>query len=189
MARLTPDGVRFSVGDELNSRRQIFATSTAWLFYQSSAPTGWTKDSSHNDKALRLISGTGGGSGGTNSFSTVMGNFNIGGSFSIPTNSTGDTSITLAQTAIHNHGNGGSIGLNAVPINTNPEGGFESWNGGDVQRSGGWTQNSPTTGDTSPTSLRNQGHSHPFSASASLPNQPVSIAVQYIDVIICTFNG
>ena len=189
MARLTPDGVRFSVGDELNSRRQIFATSTAWLFYQAAAPVGWAQTTTHNDKALRLISGTGGGSGGTNSFSTVMGNFNIGGSFSIPTNSTGDTSITLAQTAIHNHGNGGSIGLNAVPINTNPEGGFESWNGGDVQRSGGWTQNSPTTGDTSPTSLRNQGHSHPFSASASLPNQPVSIAVQYIDVIICTFNG
>jgi len=189
MARLTPDGVRFSVGDELNSRRQIFATSTAWLFYQTAAPTGWTKVLTHNDKSLRLVSGTGGGSGGTNSFSTVMGNFNIGGSFSFPTGSTGDTSITLDQTPIHSHDNAGSIGLNAVPINFNPAGGFASWNGGDVQRSGGWTRNSPTTGDTSPTSLRNQGHSHPFSASASVSNQPVSIAVQYIDVIICTFNG
>jgi hypothetical protein len=188
MARLTPDGVRFSVGDELNSRRQIFATSTAWLFYQSSAPTGWTKNTSHNDKALRLISGTGGGSGGTNSFSTVMGNFNIGGSFSIDANSTGNTSITLAETALHNHGTAGSIGLDAVPINTNPEGGFESWNGGDVARSGGWTQYTASTGDTS-TGLRNQGHSHPFGASASLPNQSVNMSVQYIDVIICTFNG
>lgn len=122
MARLTPDGVRFSVGDELNSRRQIFATSTAWLFYQTAAPTGWTKVLTHNDKSLRLVSGTGGGSGGTNSFSTVMGNFNIGGSFSFPTGSTGDTSITLDQTPIHSHDNAGSIGLNAVPINFNPAG-------------------------------------------------------------------
>jgi hypothetical protein len=189
MARLTPDGVRFSVGDELNSRRQIFALDTAWVFYQSSAPLYWTKSTTHNDKALRLVSGTGGGSGGTSSFSTVMGNFNIGGSFSFPTGSTGGTSITLAQTPIHAHGNGGSIQLNAVPANFNPAGNFTGWNGGDVVRAGGWSRNSPATGDTSPTSLRDQGHQHPFSASASIANQPVSIAVQYIDVIICTFNG
>jgi hypothetical protein len=189
MARLTPDGVRFSVGDELNSRRQIFATSTAWVFYQANAPTGWTKSTTHNDKALRLVSGTGGGSGGTSSFSTVMRNFNVGGSFSFPTGSTGGTSITLAQTPIHAHGNGGSIRLNAVPRNTNPDGNFVSWNGGDVRRASGWTRTSPNTGDTTPTTTRDATHSHPFSASASIANQPVNIAVQYVDVIICTFNG
>jgi len=189
MARLTPDGVRFSLGNELNSRRQIFELDTAWVFYQANAPLYWTKSTTHNDKALRLVSGTGGGSGGTSSFSTVMGNFNIGGSFSFPTSSTGGHDIELAETPIHAHGNGGSIRLNAVPRNTDPDGNFVSWNGGDVRRASGWTRTSPNTGDTSPTSLRNQEHSHPFSASASLANQPVSIAVQYIDVIICTFNG
>jgi hypothetical protein len=189
MARLTPDGVRFSSGNELNSRRQIFATNTAWVFYQANAPTGWTKSTTHNDKALRLISGTGGGSGGTSTFSTIMRNFNVGGSFSIPTNSTGGHSVTLAQTPVHAHGNGGSIGLNAVPALFNPSGNFSGWNGGDVRRAGGWTRTSPNTGNTSPTSTRGASHSHPFSSSASLSNQPVNIAVQYIDVIICTFNG
>jgi hypothetical protein len=189
MARLTPDGVRFSVGDELNSRRQIFALDTAWVFYQANAPLYWTKSTTHNDKALRLVEGTGGGSGGTNSFSTVMSNFNVGGSFSIPTNSTGGHAIKLDQTPIHTHGNGGSIGLNTVPEKKDPDRNFAGWNGGDVNRAGGWTRTTPDTGDTTPTSLRDQKHSHPFSASASLSNRSVNIAVRYIDVIICKFNG
>jgi hypothetical protein len=190
MARLTSNGIRFSSGDALNSRRQIFALNTAWVFYQASAPVGWAKSTTDNDKALRVVSGTAGGSsGGTSSFSTVMSTFNVGGSFSFPTSSTGGRAITLGQTPIHAHGNGGSIQLNAVPASFNPDGNFTNWNGGDVRRAGGWTRNSPATGDTEPTSLRGQNHSHPFSASASLANQPINIAVQYIDVIICKFNG
>ena len=189
MARLTANGVTFSVGDELNSRRQIFDTNTAWVFYQADAPTGWTKSTTHNDKALRLVNGTGGGFAGTNSFSTVMGNFNIGGSFSISSNSTGGYAITLGQTPFHGHGNGGSIALNEVPAAYDPDGNFAGWNGGDVTRGAGWSRNAPGTGDTSPTGSRNQEHFHPFGASASLANQPVNIAVQYVDVIICTFNG
>lgn len=45
---------------------------TRMLFQQSAAPTGWTKDtSSHNDKALRLVTGSA-GSGGTYSFSSTF---------------------------------------------------------------------------------------------------------------------
>src|SRR5712671_6740374 len=35
-----------------------FASGTRLLFQQTSAPTGWTKDTTHNDKALRVVSGT-----------------------------------------------------------------------------------------------------------------------------------
>ena len=31
---------------------------TKMLFQQTAAPTGWTKDTAHTDKALRLTSGT-----------------------------------------------------------------------------------------------------------------------------------
>jgi hypothetical protein len=37
------------------------------LFQQTAAPTGWTKDTTHNDKALRLTSGTV-GTGGSVAF-------------------------------------------------------------------------------------------------------------------------
>jgi hypothetical protein len=48
-----------------------FPSGTKALFVQTAAPTGWTKDTTHNDKALRIVSGTA-SSGGTNAFSTVM---------------------------------------------------------------------------------------------------------------------
>ena len=49
-----------------------FPSGTRMLFQQTSAPTGWTKDASHNDKALRVVSGTV-GSGGSVDFSTLFG--------------------------------------------------------------------------------------------------------------------
>lgn len=49
-----------------------FDTSTAMLFQQTSAPTGWTKQMTHNNKAIRLVTG-GVGSGGTHDYSTVFG--------------------------------------------------------------------------------------------------------------------
>lgn len=45
---------------------------TKLVFYQASAPTGWTKDTSQNDKALRVVSGTGGGSGGSRAMSSTV---------------------------------------------------------------------------------------------------------------------
>lgn len=51
---------------------QAFPSGTVMLFYQATAPTGWTKVTTQNDKLLRVVSGTtGGGGGGTNNFSTV----------------------------------------------------------------------------------------------------------------------
>jgi hypothetical protein len=50
----------------------FFATGTTLLFYQAAAPTGWTKVTTHDNKALRVVSGTGGGSGGTTNFTTVF---------------------------------------------------------------------------------------------------------------------
>ena len=42
------------------------------LFQQTSAPTGWTKQTTHNDKALRIVTGTV-GTGGSVAFSTALG--------------------------------------------------------------------------------------------------------------------
>ena len=50
----------------------FFATGTTLLFYQASAPTGWTQVTTQNNKALRVVSGTGGGSGGTTAFTSVF---------------------------------------------------------------------------------------------------------------------
>lgn len=46
-------------------------TGTAMLFVQTSAPTGWTKSTTHDNKALRVVSGSA-SSGGTTAFTSVF---------------------------------------------------------------------------------------------------------------------
>lgn len=48
-----------------------FPTGTYMLFQQTAAPTGWTKQTTHNNKALRVVSGTA-SSGGTVAFTTAF---------------------------------------------------------------------------------------------------------------------
>lgn len=62
------------------------------LFFQAAAPTGWTKSTTHNDKAIRIVSGTGGGSGGSSPFSTVFAK-----------TATNNHTLTSADTPLHNH--------------------------------------------------------------------------------------
>ena len=49
----------------------LIPSGTPMLFQQTAAPTGWTKQVTHNDKALRVVSGTA-SSGGSIAFSTVF---------------------------------------------------------------------------------------------------------------------
>lgn len=49
-----------------------FASGTKMAFFQAAAPTGWTQITTHNDKALRVVSGSGGGSGGSQALSTTL---------------------------------------------------------------------------------------------------------------------
>lgn len=72
-----------------------FPAGTKMLFAQAAAPVGWTKDTTHNDKSLRVVSGTGGGSGGSVAFSTLFGRTAVDG-----------TSLSEAQLAAHKHGYG-----------------------------------------------------------------------------------
>ena len=49
-----------------------FPSGTSMLFQQTAAPTGWTKQTTHNDKALRIVTGSV-GTGGSVAFSTALG--------------------------------------------------------------------------------------------------------------------
>lgn len=48
-----------------------FAAGTVMLFVSTAAPVGWTKGSTHNNKALRLVTGTA-GTGGSTAFTSVF---------------------------------------------------------------------------------------------------------------------
>ena len=55
-----------------SSSSSSIPSGTAMMFAQGSAPTGWTKSGSHNNKALRVVSGSGGGSGGSVGFTSAF---------------------------------------------------------------------------------------------------------------------
>lgn len=138
----------------------ILESGTKSLFYQASAPTGWTQVVSLNDYALRLVSGTGGTTGGTTAFSTVFSNQTISVS-----GSTGATTLSTAQMPSHSHyydqyaGSGACGSTVPASANGNPGAQYTSAIGG-----GGSHSHSVTGGGT------------------------VILNVQYANIILCSKN-
>lgn len=83
---------------------QAFSAGTVMLFAQTAAPTGWTKSTTHDNKALRVVSGTA-GSGGSVAFTTAF----------AASLSAGATTLSTTQMPSHTHGSvyssGGTYGL------------------------------------------------------------------------------
>ena len=95
-----------------------FPSGTAMLFVQTTAPVGWTKSTTHNDKALRIVSGTA-GSGGSTAFTSVF------TSRSVSLNGTvGSTTLTVAQIPSHSH----SIPTSTANFGSSASGLCISWN-------------------------------------------------------------
>lgn len=141
-----------------------FAAGTAMLFQQTAAPTGWTKSTTHNDKVLRVVSGIA-SSGGTSAFSTVFTN-------QTPTITTsglsaGATTLSTAQMPSHTH--------------STPSGGQSGGQGG-VRIEG----DGNLAGSTSGSAGGGLSHSHSLSGSAT--SSAITLAVQYVDLIIATKN-
>jgi hypothetical protein len=61
-----------------------FPSGTKMLFQQTSAPTGWTKDTTHNNKALRVVSGTA-ANGGNTLFTAALVNSRTTGAYTLST--------------------------------------------------------------------------------------------------------
>jgi hypothetical protein len=110
-----------------------FPSGTLMLFQQTAAPMFWTKQAVHNDKALRVVSGTA-SSGGTNAFSTVNNQ----------TVSVNNTTITVSTMASHAHSSNASAHGSDFGVGTGandvPEGiATINANGGDGAHSHGIT--------------------------------------------------
>ncbi len=88
---------------------------TAMLFAQTSAPTGWTKSTTHDNKALRVVSGSA-SSGGSVAFTTAFASQAVAGTV-------GNTALTLAQMPAHTHtvyGAASSSGAGASGLTSSP---------------------------------------------------------------------
>jgi hypothetical protein len=76
-----------------------FPSGTAMLFVQTAAPTGWTKSTTHDNKALRVVSGTA-STGGSVAFTTAFASQGVSGSISSTTaTNQAQTATNIATTA------------------------------------------------------------------------------------------
>ena len=173
-----------------------FATGTAILFYQASAPTGWTKSTTNDNKALRVVSGsTGGSSGGSVAFTTAFASQTpagsvstsisaVSGSVSISGGSVSGYTLTTNDIPSHSHVLPNQVGGSGVTVYGGASGAQGPFNpsfntattGGGASHTHGFTNPSGSFSFTSGT------------ASSSFTGTAINLAVQYIDVIVCTKN-
>ena len=157
-----------------------FAVGTLMLFQQTAAPTGWTKQTTHNDKSLRVVSGNA-SSGGTTAFTSVFASRTPSGSIgnTTDTGTVGSTTLSTSQIPSHAHTQqyyvpGGGLGTGA-----NVVGGQ-----GMSPTVSAWFNNLTTanagSGGSHNHSLTMNAHNHSFTGSA------MDFAVQYVDLIIAS---
>jgi hypothetical protein len=181
---------------------EVIPSGTRMVFHQTAAPVGWTKDTTLNNRALRIVSGTA-GSGGTVDFTTAFasrtptgtvsttGSTTAAGTVSTTGSTTaagtvGSTTLTIAQLPPHDHtittatgADGGSrVGRDvAAGVAT-----ATSSTGGGQGHDHGFTGSSASISATSTFS----GSSTSISATSTFNGTAMDFAVKYTDVIIAS---
>ena len=160
---------------------EAFPSGTKQVFFQASAPTGWTQDTTAalNEAVMSIVTGSGGGTGGSTAyFSSFLATTDktaadpdapVSGSVA---GTVGNTTLSTPQIASHSH--------SIATISQHPNSGSPN-----VARGAG---NQPSSAGT--TSAGGGGsHSHPFTGSLSSATADVSVTVpaanvKYANVII-----
>ncbi len=135
----------------------LIPSGTIMSFFQPVAPVGWTQITTHDNKAIRIVSGLGGNSGGSVTFTSAFAPQAVNGSNSA-------TTLTEAQIPSHRHaiyiGNGSS---GSARPDYDPQDGNKPDTMGYTEYTGG-----------------GGSHNHTFTGTA------INLAVQYIDMIIAS---
>lgn len=163
--------------DDLQSGLLIPA-GTLMLFVQTAAPTGWTKSTTHNDKALRVVSGAA-NFGGNTAFSVTFAN-------RTPAGTVGNTTLTAAQSGLPQHSHGVT---DPTHTHTQSTSSTDGASGRADASSGGTLYTGVSNIDASATgiSIQNAGpsaaaesHTHTWTGTV------IDFGVQYVDVIIAS---
>jgi microcystin-dependent protein len=192
----------------------IFPTGTAMLFAQTAAPTGWTKSTTHDNKALRVVSGTA-SSGGTVNFTTAFASKAVAGTIGNTTATNIATTATNIAVTAGGTVNNTTLTVTQIPSHTHT---MRATNNGATTTSASnniladadaniYRDNINPNVNLRSTSITNTGssgaHNHSFSGTSHNHTQnshnhtqnahthtftgtAIDLAVQYVDVIIAT---
>jgi hypothetical protein len=153
--------------------KAFIPSGTKMLFAQTTAPLGWTKLTTSDNAALRVVSGTA-GSGGTVDFSTAFTSRTI-----VVSGSVGSHALTLAQIPQHNH-NIVTLNSGGMPSDGKLYTGLNLNFGTSAYIAAQWNDRSGYNEVTTANVGSGQGHSHTFTGN----NSTLNLAVKYVDVII-----
>ena len=154
------DAELLAIKNAVNSKAETgdVPSVSAMLFVQASAPVGWQQVTTHNNKALRITSSSGGGTGGTVAFTTALDSHTVSIS-----GTSGPTTLSASQIPTHTHYvRGPAVNSATSPANYAA--------GSDIGTATGGVTGSP-----------GGSHTHSFSDTYVL-----NLDVQFVDVIICT---
>lgn len=177
----------------VTSTVDAFPSGTVLVFAQTAAPTGWTKSTTHNDKALRVVSGAA-SSGGSVAFTTAFASQAVAGTV-------GATTLDASQIPSHTHTGTTSAAGSHNHQTGNPDTGGGAYFGTATASSGSASNRDALVGGlinnaTYVTSTVGN-HTHTFTSDAtggggshthSFTGTAINLAVQYVDVILATKN-
>jgi len=163
---LTSTGITFSDGTSTNTN--LMPAGTLMLFQQTSAPVGWTKQTLHDNKSLRVVTGTA-SSGGSIGFTTFFNASSV-----TPSGTVNNTTLAANQLGNHTHyyaaptSYSGGYYVPSNPTNKNP-------NPPQLPTPSAYGANTGGINEGS-----GSAHNHGFTATA------MDFAVQYVDLIIAS---
>jgi hypothetical protein len=149
---------------------EAFPAGTKMLFGQTAAPTGWTKITTDDDAALRIVSGTV-GSGGSSGLSTALATPTVTGTIA---GSTGSHTLSTSEIPSHQHAH--------RQYQYQSGQGVKSVSSDQYRNSTIRFQTSEANG-SAPTG---GGGSHSHSLSATFSGGTAAINVKYVDVIMAS---
>ena len=158
-----------------------FPSGTRLLFQQTAAPTGWTKITTFDNAALRVVSGAA-SSGGSVNFTSAFSSQNVGG-----------TAISVAQMPSHSHGVSDPTHSHGVSDPGHAHGyEFFGYSSGQFTVVGGVGANSnltyTTTGATTGIGINGAGTGISIVANGSgaTHTHSIDLSVKYVDTIIAS---
>ena len=170
---------------------ELFPTGTLMLFQQTAAPTGWTKQTTHDDKALRVVSGTA-SSGGSTAMSTALGTPSVTGTVGL----TGAPAVGNLAVSVSGNISNTTLSTNQIPSHshsyTRPNTNLGATGDQNIQPTGTGSAN---TGNTGGSGSHNHGHNLSGTVNGaptignlagSLSSATAAINVQYVDLIIAS---
>ena len=168
---ITANGTHIIFNDSSTQATQgvEFVSGTVMLFRQNTAPTGWTKSSSFDNAALRVVSGTVNATqSGVVPFTGAFANTTPSITVDASGLSAGATTLTTATIPSHSHNMQWHNGYGGPGVSIHQ---FTFTNGGINDKS---TQSTGSGGS----------HSHSMSGSASGTSSAINLNVRYADAII-----